>query len=551
MMNKSYRPESRYVKNSNQMSTGMNTSMNTGMNTGMSTGMNTSMNTNTTDRNNNNSLISDQTNTKNNDNNKNGNFRENYQERFREVNRELIRYIYSTVDISKFKYELLKNKQQMSRFISNTHYISPNYNGKNCLLVFTKLKSKYYSFLVDRRQLSYSIDKVKLDEVFIHHCNVDVDLPIFQGTIFDGVYIRKGIQNGQNGHNGTFGAQYAQHEFIINDVYAFRGTDYTGNKLNLKLFEINLYLDNINSQIHAIRDRINAKTNLELKINNVANLLDIRKFVKNDMKIIDKDYQTKGLCFYPELSGTKLVFIMNDGNNNGNNNGSKGSNFEPFANTSTNTSTNTSATTTDLTSGSTNSFHKSGRNSDDSGNNSESNETKSVTKSIAKSITKSMTKSENTSSINNNNSNSNVINPNNNGNRGRSFVKSKALVKKTYVAKSSSKPIYAVLEMKGTNTVDNYKLFAVEQIKDGESIRLKKYQMDIAYIPDIEKSRWCKDIITSSHKGSVFVKCLWRDDKRKWEPLELKKDAKLPSLMEDIRKEIVEMELSDSDTDVE
>lgn len=421
--------------------------------------------------------------------NRNGNFRENYQERYREINRELIKYIYSTVDISKFKYELLKHKQQLGRFISNTYYVSPNYYGKNCLLVLTKIKQKYYSFLVDRRQLSYSIDKVKPDEVFIHHCNVEVDLAIFQGTIFDGVYIKKGLH----------------HEFIINDVYTFKGNNYSNNKLNLKLLEIKLYLDNINPQIHAIRDRINAKTNLELKVNNLENILDIRKFVKSDMKEIEKEYQTKGLCFYPEVSGTKLVYIM-DENNRGDDISHQA--FAGSINTLTSSEGKLNRT-----------------NSNDSDSGSEIRENK----------TKIMPFSENKKQLS----------------QGKGFVKSKSLVKKIYVAKSSEKSIYAVLEMKGTNTVDNYKLFAVEQVIEGTSTKLKKCQMDIAYIPTIEKSRWCKEIITGSHKGSVFVKCIWRDEKRKWEPMEVKKDVKLPSLMEDIRKDLVILEESESESDTE
>lgn len=104
-------------------------------------------------------------------------FRENYQDRFREVKRELIKYIYSTVDISKFSYVLLKNKKRFNCFFSNMYYVSPNYYGKNCLLVFTKLKSKYYSFLIDvkqyKRQLklsdsnnSINIDNINVDDIY-------------------------------------------------------------------------------------------------------------------------------------------------------------------------------------------------------------------------------------------------------------------------------------------------------------------------------------------------------------------------------------------------
>ena len=56
-------------------------------------------------------------------------------------------------------------------------------------------------------------------------------------------------------------------------------------------------------------------------------------------------------------------------------------------------------------------------------------------------------------------------------------------------------------------------------------------------------------LINNSPKGSVFVECLWRDDKRKWEPLDINTEVRLPSLMSDIRENIVEMEEMDSDSD--
>lgn len=440
---------------------------------------------------------------KNSQGTQNGNFRENYQDRYKETNRELIKYIYSTIDISQFKFDILRYEQQLSKFVSGKYFVAPNYYGKNCLLVVTKLKAKYYSFLIDRRQLSYSIDKVNFDEVFIHHCNIDVDLSIYSGSIFDGVYIRKGNQ----------------HEFIITDVYVFKGADYTGNKLNHKMFELEMYLNNINAQTRFIRERINAKTNLELKINKLHDIMEIRKFVDTDIKEYEKTYKVKGVCFYPEVSGMKLIHLFDSGHTDGKFDGK----FDDDQQRSTR---GRSVEVGDRNSSSGVSRQRTDRNSSGGAD-------KSPTRNSD--IKTDREDSDNDSSTSNNGSN---------------MKKAKALVKKVYVAKTNG-PIYAVLEMKATKTADNYKLFAVEQVKVDSTTRLKKCQMDIAYIPNMEKSKWCRDITTDSHRGSVFVKCIWRDAKRKWEPLELKEDVKLPSLMEDIRKNIVEMEESDSDSDGE
>ena len=67
------------------------------------------------------------------------------------------------------------------------------------------------------------------------------------------------------------------------------------------------------------------------------------------------------------------------------------------------------------------------------------------------------------------------------------------------------------------------------------------------YIPNIKKSKWCKDITVSSTNGSVLVKCLWKDDKRKWEPMEHVTDIKFPSYIDEIREKLIEIDQSDSD----
>lgn len=404
--------------------------------------------------------------------------RGNFQDRYKETNRELIKYIYSTVDIAQFKFDIIRYEQQLSKMISSTHFISPNYSGKNSFLVFTKIKTKYYSFMIDRRQLSYTLDKVKMDEIYVNHCNVDVDLAIYDGTILDGIYIRRG----------------SQHEFIVTDVYSFKGTDYTNNKLDHKLFELEMYFDNINSQIRYIKDRINAKINLEMKINKLHKLTDIKNFLNTSLKECEKTYQIRGICFYPEQSGTKLIFLNNNGNENNDDIGERIS---------------------------------------DSHNRSNTHEQ------FPKKMIKDKDTDDNFDDL------SKTVLP-----KEKVLQKSKNIIKQVFVS-TTNEPVYAILEMQVTKTADNYKLFALEREIDGTKIKLKKCQMDIAYIPNMKKSQWCRDITTASPKGCVFVKCIWRDTKSKWEPMELKTDVKLPSLIDDIRKDIVEMEKSDSDSNDE
>jgi hypothetical protein len=151
----------------------------------------------------------------------------------KDINQQLIKYIYSTIDISKFKYEMIEYETDMTKFISGKYSLSGNFSGKNCLLIFTKLKTKFYSFLIDRKQLSYSFNKLNMDNVNIMRCNAEVESSIYNGTILDGTYIKKNDEN----------------IFVITDIYYFRGSDYTNLNLDMKLLEITHYLESINSQI--------------------------------------------------------------------------------------------------------------------------------------------------------------------------------------------------------------------------------------------------------------------------------------------------------------
>ena len=377
-------------------------------------------------------------------------------QKYRGINQELIKYIYTTLDISQFKYEILKYEGQLNKFISDVYHVSPNFNGKNCFLIFNKINLRYYSFLVDRKQLSYNYEKVNIDNVFIHHCNVDIDLSLYNGTIFDGIYIKNGNT----------------HEYIITDIYYFKGTDYTSNKLSHKLFEVKVYLDNIGEQITFNQNKIHSRTDISLKVNELCDIKDIRKYIESDIKKYS-NYQTRGICFYPDISGTKLIHLFSSDNTNINR-----------PNTQDNNTNNTM----------------------------------------------SIQRHKNTNDI------------------SSQLQRSKRLIKKVFMAKSND-PIYAILEMKATSTVDIYKMNAVEKVVTDGKTKLKKYQMDIAYISSIEKSGWARDIINESSNGSVLVKCIWRDDKHKWEPLVIAKNIRLPSSMDDILEKILVMEESDSDSD--
>lgn len=368
-------------------------------------------------------------------------------ERNSNFNQQLINWIYSTVDLSKFKYEIIQFDNELPRLIKQKHYVSANFFGSSTLLVFTKIKDRYYTYTVERKTLSYTQNKIDYDKVKIDtRIKLRLDPSVYMGTIFDGTIVKQ--RNGET-------------NFIITDVYYFAGQDFTQTSIDNKMFTLKKYLEsNYNSN-----DKMN---NIVLILNRLYEMKEVDHVVKSVIPSI-KDFQIKGLCFYPEISGTKFIFLFG-------------------------------------------------------------NETKEGLPPRAEplKIDHKMPHVQHKSSPTNENSDD------------------KKMVKYKYINKTN-KDIYATLEMKSTETVDVYNLFAVEKIERNGKKVLKRVKMGIAFVPSIEKSSWCKNIIEKSVDNSVLVTCKFDNDKGKWEPIEVEKINNRPTMIDLIESKLDLMEISDSD----
>lgn len=367
------------------------------------------------------------------------------------IKHQLIDYIYSTVDLSQFKYEMLEYKEDMPKLFDNKYHLTANFSGTNCLLIFTKIRDKFQAFTIDRKTLSYSKDRVDPNKVDLKHVAVELDTSIYKGTILDGVLVKT---------DGT-------DQFIISDVYTFKGSDYSNVDLEMKMFEVKTYLESTDPQLNTLKNRHKFHPELELSVNRLYPLKDIEKFVD---KVVPKfkDCKIRGLCFYPEISGTKLIYLFGN--------------------------------------------EKRGV----------TNESSNKTTVIKKSELSGKKKS---------------------GSSDSDFNGGK-LTKYKFVS-STSEPQHAILEMKGTDTVDIYRLYSVEKIKKDKRTMLRRKKMGIAYIPTTERSQWCQSTLSKSKKNSVLVKCLFHNSKGKWEPIEVDNTKKFPTFFSDIEIEI--MEISDSE----
>jgi DNA-directed RNA polymerase subunit M/transcription elongation factor TFIIS len=206
-----------------------------------------------------------------------------------QLKEQLVNYIFNVVDLSRFKYELLQFDTELHQLVEKKYFLSANFSGSNCLLIFTKIRDTYHSCLIDRKTLSYNRQKINVNDVNTFPVNLKLDREIYNGTIFDGIYV-----------------QGKKKTFVITDVYFFKGQDYTMSKLDSKLLTIFSYLrSNYNE---------NEKNNsIILTVNKLYPLGDIETLVEVDIPKI-KDFFVRGIAFYPEKSGTKLIYLYGNEN---------------------------------------------------------------------------------------------------------------------------------------------------------------------------------------------------------------------------------------------
>lgn len=202
---------------------------------------------------------------------------------------QLINYIYSTVELSNFKYKIIEYEADLPLLLKQKHFVSGNFSGSNCLLVFTKIRDKFYSYLIDRKTLSYNQNQVNPENVKLYPVTLRLDNSIYDGSIFDGILIHDPVTKART--------------FIITDIYTFRGKNMLTDKIQYKIMNLVAYLK-ANLQVD---DKMN---NLNVTVNKLYELENIETLLKDIPTM--KNYNIKGLSFYPEMSGTKLIFMLDN-----------------------------------------------------------------------------------------------------------------------------------------------------------------------------------------------------------------------------------------------
>ena len=203
-----------------------------------------------------------------------------------QLKQQLINYIYNIVDLSRFKFELLQYDTELPQLVERKYMVSVNFSGSSCLLVFAKIKDKYHSFLVERKTLSYNANKVNMSMVKIFHLHLKLDPEIYKGSIFDGIFIQ-----GKN-----------KKTFVITDVFVFKGQEMVDSQLESKMLTIHSYLKSNYNET-------DENNNVILAVNRLYPIDETEHVINNVIPKM-RDFSTRGICFYPEKSGTKLIFMF-------------------------------------------------------------------------------------------------------------------------------------------------------------------------------------------------------------------------------------------------
>ena len=198
---------------------------------------------------------------------------------------KIIDYIFSIIELSKYRYNMLENIQQLNFLKTNEHYVSPNFKGFNYFLLFYKFKDNIqknkessYCIAIDKKNLSYHKKSIDIKKVYMFRVKIFASSSIFMGSLFDTKLIRDIM--------------------LVKDCYYLMGNNICDMEMNEKM----IYLDSIiANQFH--KDYC---PNFKLKINKLYKYNMLEEIIKNI--IPNCELEITGLVFYPFKSGMSYIF---------------------------------------------------------------------------------------------------------------------------------------------------------------------------------------------------------------------------------------------------
>ena len=107
----------------------------------------------------------------------------------------------------------------------------------------------------------------------------------------------------------------------------------------------------------------------------------------------------------------------------------------------------------------------------------------------------------------------------------------KTIVELKYIPKKDKIDTEYIFEIKKTDISDVYILNVVESVDKNGKTFMKRKKIGLAFIPNVKKSKWCREIMEDNNNG-VLINCIYHEDKYKWEPMNIS-SAKRPSFISD------------------
>jgi len=217
------------------------------------------------------------------------------------IKESILDYLYNRIEIGDHKYTIIKNIGDIYELKNDRYYVSGNSCGINSIIIFMKKNNNYYSYLIDRRSISYNRQTLNKAKVRFTEIKLSVDLKIYDGTILDGILIDNDL-NKISLKNNINVADKSKLLFMITDVFILNGKSVINMNYKKKMYLMN---DIINKYIE-----VNNNNNIELFVSQPYELNQISSLFKDNIQNNLKKYNIKGIAFYPELSGSKLIYIF-------------------------------------------------------------------------------------------------------------------------------------------------------------------------------------------------------------------------------------------------
>lgn len=214
------------------------------------------------------------------------------------IKSHLLDYLYNKVEVGEQKYTVIKNIGDIYDLKSKKYYISANSCGINAMIMFLKKDGEYLSYLIDRRSISYNRHSLNKSGVRITEIKLAVDLKLYDGTILDGIIIDSDSNMISNSETNT-----NKMNFMITDVFVLGGKSLITIDYKKKMYMCGLMFDKfINND-----DKTN---NIGINISRPYEMNEIKELFANDINNGMKKFNIKGITFYPQYSGTKLIYIF-------------------------------------------------------------------------------------------------------------------------------------------------------------------------------------------------------------------------------------------------